>query len=47
MRVMKFVRDKLLDGRAASMALKPAGLLVQPLQRAELFLPAELRLLHG
>jgi hypothetical protein len=44
---MKFVMDKLLDGKAGSTALKPAGLLVQPLQCSELFLPAELRLLHG
>jgi hypothetical protein len=46
MRVMKFIADEFLGGRAAGMALEPAGLLVEPLQSPKLLLTAELRLLH-
>lgn len=47
MRAVKLLGDKILDGRTAGMALKLAGLLVQPPQGPKLFIPAELRLLHG
>jgi hypothetical protein len=46
MRVMKFITDEFLGGRAAGMALEPAGLLVEPPQSPKLFVAAELRLLH-
>jgi hypothetical protein len=47
MRKLTLFGDQRFHGETVSMAFKAPGLLVKPLQRSELFLVSEFRLLHG